>query len=290
MSASHHIIRRYTFDVQFSAKAKAIALQDSLSSLFRRRLMIDMDELLQQLLPEDMVAVLDTLELDLGTVLYKDMETQLPLKLLEALEKALSSILRTGTPGSQHHLSGNIMVKTGNERLYELLEYYLLSGAMPWWASAAEREQPDQAIFQLAAGAPALLAALIRKLGQVQYVRKRIAWQFSIAAIQQIVNVLEPAEAEFILEYSREVLHIQQRQQVLQTESKALERAVWLFVLTYLLTDGGSNFSRKEFVRSHLTQMAHHFNVDYKYGNCRRNGGDRTWEGVLLFNIYPRGH
>src|ERR1044072_3613254 len=101
MSAYHHIIRRYTFDVQFSAKAKAIALQDSLSSLFRRRLMIDMDELLQQLLPEDMVAVLDTLELDLGTVLYKDMETQLPLKLLEALEKALSSILRTGTPGSK---------------------------------------------------------------------------------------------------------------------------------------------------------------------------------------------
>jgi len=263
MSASHHIIRRYTFDVQFSAKAKAIALQDSLSSLFRRRLTADMDELLQQLLPEDMVAVLDTLELDLGTVLYKDMETQLPLKLLEALENALSSILRTGTPGSQHHLSGKVMVKSGSERLCELLEYYLLSGAMPWWASAAEREQPDQAIFQLAANAPALLAALIRKLGQVQYVRKRIAWQFSIAAIQQIINVLEPAEAKFILEYSREVLHIQQRQQVLQTESKALERAVWLFVLTYLLTDGGSNFDRKEFVRSHLTQMAHHFNVEY---------------------------
>lgn len=263
MSASHHIIRRYTFDVQFSARKKAVALQDSISSLFRRRLTADMDELLQQLLPEDMVAVLDTLELDLGTVLYKDLETQLPLKLLEALEKALSSIFRTGTPGAQHQLSGKVMVKSGSERLRELLEYYLLSGAMPWWATAAEREQPDQAIFRLGTNAPALLAALIRKLGQLQYVRKRIAWQFSIAAIQQIVNVLEPAEAAFIFEYSREVLLIQQRQQVLQTESKALERAVWLFVLTYLLTDGGSNFNRKEFVRSHLTQMAHHFNVDY---------------------------
>lgn len=263
MSASHHIIRRYTFDVQFSAKKKAMALQDSISSLFRRRLTADMDELLQQLLPEDMVAVLDTLELDLGTVLYKDLETQLPLKLLEALEKALTGILRTGTPGTQHQLSGKVMVKSGSERLCELLEYYLLSGAMPWWATAAEREQPDQAIFQLGANAPSLLAALVRKLGQLQYVRKRITWQFSIAAIQQIVSVLEPAEATFIFEYSREVLHIQQRQQVLQTESKALERAVWLFVLTYLVTDGGSNFNRREFVRSHLTQMAHHFNIDY---------------------------
>ncbi|HEY0609549.1 MAG TPA: contractile injection system tape measure protein, partial [Chitinophaga sp.] len=263
MSASHHIIRRYTFDVQFSAKAKALALQDSISSLFRRRLAADMDELLQQLLPEDMVAVLDTLELDLGTVLYKDMETQLPLKLLEALEKALTGILRTGTPGLQHQLSGKVVVKTGSERLCELLEYYLLTGAMPWWATAAEREQPDQAIFQLSTNAPALLAALVRKLGQQQYVRKRIAWQFSIAAIQQIVSVLEPAEAAFIFEYSREVLQIQQRQQVLQTESKALERAVWLFVLSYLVTDAGSNFNRKQFVRSHLTQMAHHFNVDY---------------------------
>lgn len=263
MSAPHHIIRRYTFDVQFSAKGKAVALQDSISSLFRRRLTGDMDDLLQQLLPDDMVAVLDTLELDLGTIQYKDVETQLPLKLLDALEKALTGILRTGTPGSQHQLSGKVIVKSGSERLGELLEYYLLSGAMPWWATATERGQPNQAIFQLGTNAPALLAALIRKLGQLQYVRKRIAWQFSITAIQQLVTVLEPAEAVFIFEYSREVLHIQQRQQVLQTESKRLERAVWLFVLTYLLTEGGSNFSRRQFVRSHLTQMAHHFNVNY---------------------------
>lgn len=263
MSASHHIIRRYTFDVRFSAKAKAAALQDSISSLFQQRLTGDMDELLQELLPEDLVAVLDTLELDLGSIPYKEMEKQLPVKLLEALEKALKGILRTGTAGSQHQLSGKVMVKSGVERLSELLEYYLLTGAMPWWATAAEREQPDRIVLHLGAGAPSLLAELVRKLGQPQYVRKRIAWQFSVEAIQQVVIALEPAEAAFIFEYSREVVLIQQRHQVLQTESKSLERAVWLFVLTYLVTDGGSNFNRRQFVRSHLTQMAHHFNVAY---------------------------
>lgn len=263
MSASHHIIRRYTFDVQFSAKAKAAVLQDSISSLFRQRLAADMDELLQQLLPADLVAVLDTLELDLGTILYKDLEAQLPLKLLEALEKALSSILRTGTPGQQHQLTGKVMVKSGSERLQELLEYYLLAGAMPWWATAEEREQPDRAVLLLASVAPDRLAVLVRKLARQEYVRKRLAWQFSIDTIQKVVTVLEPAEAAFIFEYSREVLLVQQQQQVLQTEGRTLERAVWLFVLTYLLTEAGSNFSRKQFVRSHLTQMAHHFNVDY---------------------------
>jgi hypothetical protein len=264
MSSAHHIIRRYTFDVQFGAKEKAAALQDDISMLFRRRLADDMEQLLQQLLPDNVVAVLPTLELDLGTIGYKEMESQLPLKLLEALEKALTGILRSGTPGTEHILSGNAVVKTGSERLCELLEYYLLTGTLPWWATAEEREQPDLAILQLTELDAPRLATLLRRLGQQEYIRKRIAWQFSISAIRKMVSLLQPAEAAFIFEYAREILLVQQQRQVLQTESKALERAVWLFVLTYLLTEGGSNFSRKQFVRSHLTQMAHHFNVDYE--------------------------
>lgn len=256
-------IRRYTFNVQFSSRQRATALQDRISSLFRQRISADTDRLLQQLMPGDVVAVLDTLELDLGTIRYRDMDTLLPDRIMEALAKALEGILRNGHPGQQHVLSGRVQVKTGNDRWLELLGYYLLTGVLPWWATEEERQQPDRALQQLAANAPARLAAFLRQAGQQTYVRRRMAFQFSMAAIREAVTVLEPAEAAFIFEYSREVLQMQLEQQVLQTTAGTLERTVWLFVLTYLVTQTGSNFSRKQFVRSQLTQMAHYFNTSY---------------------------
>ncbi|GAA0553580.1 contractile injection system tape measure protein [Chitinophaga japonensis] len=257
-------IRRYTFDVQFSSRQRAAALQDRISSLFRQRIAADTGHLLQQLVPGDVVAVLDTLELDLGTILYKDLDTALPDLVMEALAKALEGILRNGHPGQQHVLTGRVQVKTGHDRWLELLGYYLLTGVLPWWATEAERQRPDSALQFLAAHAPARLAAFLRQVAQQAYVRRRIAFQFSIAAIREAVTVLEPAEAAFIFEYTREVLQVQVAQQVMQTTAGALERAVWLFVLTYLVTQTGSNFSRKQFVRSQLMQMAHYFNTSYE--------------------------
>ena len=265
MSEAHHIIRQYTFDVQSSNRAQSLALQERISHLFRQRISGDMDMLLQRIVPEQMVAVLDTLELDLGFILYKDVETELPAKIMSALEKALADILRYGISGEQYTLTGKVQLKTGADRLFELARYYLLSGAMPWWATAAERKQPELAIMHLAGAEPNRLAALLRDIARAAYVRQRIAYQFPIAAIQQVVTVLEPAEAVFIFSYSREIVQLQQRQTILQTESKTLERAVWWFVLNYLFTETSAYFNRKQFVRSHLAQMAQHFNVAYEH-------------------------
>jgi hypothetical protein len=94
-------------------------------------------------------------------------------------------------------------------------------------------------------------------------VRERIAGQFSVTVLQAIVQVLEPAEALFIIAGSREILLLQQQQQLLHTETSELEKAVWLFMLTYLIMERGSNFNRKEFVRNNLWQLARHFNLSY---------------------------
>lgn len=263
MSEAHHIIRQYTFDVQSSNRAQSLALQERISHLFRQRISGDMDELLQRIVPEQMIAVLDTLELDLGFILYKDVETELPAKIMSALEKALADILRYGISGEQYTLTGKVHLKTGADRLFELMRHYLLSGVMPWWATAAEHKQPELAIMHLAGTEPNRLAALLRDIARAAYVRQRIAYQFPIAAIQQVVTVLEPAEAVFIFAYSREIVQLQQRQTILQTEGKTLERAVWWFVLNYLFTETSAYFNRKQFVRSHLAQMAQHFNVAY---------------------------
>ncbi|KAA2239996.1 hypothetical protein F0L74_27850 [Chitinophaga agrisoli] len=264
MSSAYHIIRHYAFDVQFDTRARAYSLQNRISELFRQRLATDTEQLLERMVPENMIAVLDRLELDLGRIQLKDLEQELPVRLMDALEKALTGVLNSSVSGQQYQLSGPVNVKHGDDRLLDWLHHYLLTGSLPWWATAAERAEPEQPLLQLAAAAPDRLAAFLRRIAQAEYVRKRIAWQFSVKALQQIVQVLEPAEAAFIFAYSKEVLQVQQQRQIVQTEGTTLERAVWLFVLTYLVTESSSQFNRKQFVRSQLSQLARHFNISYE--------------------------
>jgi|GEM_PF-931899 len=258
-----HIIGRYSFDITCDARPRAVALQDMVSGLFRQNISAGTESLLQQLIPADMMASLDTLVLDIGKIPLKDLETELPEKILAALQQALSDLLHHHHSGSRHQLQGNITIRKGNERLLELLSFLLLHGVMPWWATTAERAQPGDIVLHLSNTSPGQLAAFLRNIARSQAVRERIVWQFPATVLQAIVEVLEPAEALFIIAGSREIMLLQRQQQLLQTETSELEKAVWLFMLTYLIMERGSNFNRKEFVRSNLWQLARHFNLAY---------------------------
>ncbi|MDR6570903.1 contractile injection system tape measure protein [Chitinophaga ginsengisegetis] len=259
-----HIIRRYSFDITYDSRPRAFALQDKVSMLFRQSISNRTDELLQQLIPADMMASIDGLVLDIGAIPFKDLETELPAKILAALQQALTDLLYHQQAGTQHSVSGDITIRKGEDRQLELMTFFLLQGVMPWWATAAERAQPGEIVLQLSKTSPGKLADFIRSIGRSQSVRERIVWQFPVAVLQAIVEVLEPAEALFIIAGSREIVLLQQQQQLLHTEASELEKAVWLFMLTYLIMERGSNFNRKEFVRSNLLKLAGHFNLSYE--------------------------
>ncbi|PSL45356.1 hypothetical protein CLV51_10458 [Chitinophaga niastensis] len=259
-----HIIQRYSFDVRFDSRSRAFALQDKLSTLFRQTISPGTDDLLQQLIPDDMMAAIDTLELDIGEIAYKDLEAEMPPRILAALQQVLTDLLYHNNAGAQDNITGEITIRKGEDRLFELMSYFLLHGIMPWWATTGERMQPGEVILQLSGTSPNRLAAFLRSIAKSAYVRERMVHQFSTNVLHAIVQVLEPAEALFIIAYSRDILQLQQKQQLLHTETNELEKAIWLFMLTYLIMERGTNFNRKEFVRSNLTQLAHHFNLSYE--------------------------
>ncbi|NLU93108.1 contractile injection system tape measure protein [Chitinophaga sp. Ak27] len=258
-----HIIRRYSFDITYDSRPRAFALQDKVSMLFRQSISTGMDELLQQLIPADMMASIDELVLDIGHIPFNDLEAELPARILSALRQVLSDLLHHNHAGTQHSINGDITIRKGDERLLELLTFFLLQGVMPWWATAAERAQPGDMALLLSKTSPGKLADFLRNIGRSSAVRERIVWQFPVAVLQAIVEVLEPAEALFIIAGNREILLLQQQQQLLHTETSELEKALWLFMLTYLIMERGSNFNRKEFVRSNLLKLAGHFNLSY---------------------------
>jgi Contractile injection system tape measure protein len=254
MSTTYHIIQKQVFDIGFPVKEKAFELQNRFSRLFYNDATPVMEEVFGQLIPEGLVLRLDALSLDLGRIredrLEKDFRERFKQALEKELELALREYARQAAPGK-------------NKSLTDLLEYFLMTGSLPWWAAGELLVNPGVVIDRLIRDDPSGLKDSLLYAGQRDYVRKRLVFQFSVATIRSVVEVLEPDEAAFIFVYRTDIIRIQEAEQVFRQEISEFEKNLWVFILTYLLVDRGSNFNRKIFVKSTLSQMARQYNTEY---------------------------
>ena len=145
----------------------------------------------------------------------------------------------------------------------DLLAYYLLRGAAPVWARPGATTQMEAQFQEMMAETPESIATLIRALGQREDVRKRLARQFAEPTLRQLIRVLEPQEAPFIIRYSEDLRTAHREEPAVQADAAGFREAVWEFILTYLLVERGSIFNTRMFVRSVLMQMAARYNVTY---------------------------
>jgi hypothetical protein len=254
MSTPYHIIQKQVFDIGFPIKGKAFELQNRFSRLFYNDATPVMAAVFGQLIPEGLILRLDTLSLDLGRIredrLEKDFSERFKQALEKELELALREYTRQAAPGK-------------NKSLTDLLEYFLMTGSLPWWAAGELLVNPGAVIDRLIRDDPSGLKDSLLYAGQRDYVRKRLVFQFSLATIRSVVEVLEPDEAAFIFVYRTDIIRIQETEQVFRQEISEFEKNLWVFILTYLLVDRGSNFNRKIFVKSTLGQMARQYNTEY---------------------------
>lgn len=254
MSSAYHIVQKQIFDISFPEEKKAFDLQSRISRLFYNDTTPVMTEVFERLIPEEVVLRLDQLSLDLGRIRDDRLERDFREKFRQALEKeltlALDAYARNETPGR-------------NKSLIDLLEYFLTTGMLPWWATGELLASPAGVVERLVRGDPAGLKSLLLNTGQRDYVRRRLVYQFPATTIHTIVETLEPDEAPFIFAYHSDVVHIQAIERFFRQEMSEFEKQLWVFIFTYLLVDRGSNFNRKIFVKSTLAQMARQHNLEY---------------------------
>lgn len=261
MGRGDHIIRKWTFDVQYADQGSARSLQDKFSSLFNLHLSAAAESVIDKVLSSTESVWMQELEIDLGTLPDTNFEQDIIRLLPEALEKALREKI---AKSNQHNTAGEgLYFHNEAARHYALLEQYLRTGSMPWWTQTEEGEQLETILLALIAENPSRFASFITEIAQQDYILRRIAWHFSRNVVQQIITSLEEAQATFILGYITGVITLHNRQPVIQNARSEFERAVWLFVLTYLVTDNSGQFNRKQFIRRNLERLARHFNVDY---------------------------
>ncbi|TAM96935.1 MAG: hypothetical protein EPN39_12545 [Chitinophagaceae bacterium] len=262
MDQPTHIIQKQVFDIDFTSKEKAFELQTKISSLFYSQLENTIGTVFDKFIRDDRILSIETLRVDIGRIPYDSIEDSFADRLKEALEKELEtwfySLNHYADSHENNHLSSLKSSYAG------LLEYFLITGTLPWWASGNMMTDPAKVIKLLLEENAQAVKNLIHKAGQFADVRRRLIYQFSEEIIRSIVRILEPDEADFIFGYHREIVKIQHAQQIVKDEISVVKKEVWIFIVTYLLVDRGSNFNRKIFVKNTLRQMAEHYNLHYE--------------------------
>ncbi|HJT74727.1 MAG TPA: contractile injection system tape measure protein, partial [Chitinophaga sp.] len=262
MSSREHIIRRITFDIGHNREQDAKALQDRYSRLFNNSLAGITEKVIEQVMDPAESIWLKRVEIDLGEVSYHSFEEEIIRLWPEALEKMLASILtKEGARRDSTNISLHFRDET--ERRYALLEHYLYTGSLPWWAAPSEGVMLEDMLLMLIHASTQRFTRFMMGLSQQEYVLKRIIYHFSRNAVQQVITALEEEQSTFIFRYITSVIAIHSRQQVVKAGQNEFEKAVWLFVLTYLVTDNSGQFNRKQFIRRNLERLARHFNIDY---------------------------
>ena len=259
----HHIVQYQVFDVAFTNAGRSYELQNKISDIFNNQLMDGMEQLFSRLVAADTLLTLGDVNIDIGNIPYNLIEYDLVDRILDELEHEINYRLAL-IPSKNGDENSGQQLKKIESGYANLLEYFLLTGAIPWWATGELLNDPITIMEHLIAKDATILKQLIIKVGQHNYVRQRLVYQFSEQVIRDIITILEPGQAAFIFDYHTSVVNTHRQEKLIEGATNTeFDKALWLFILTYILVDRGSIFNQKIFVKSTLGQMAHHYNLSY---------------------------
>lgn len=257
MSEPVFAIGRSVFELDFPDQREAWTLQTRVSYLFNDKLRQILEEELRRADVPGLHCILDSLDLDLGDIAYEEIEKELPERLSKALRDALPEAindLRT-QPGS------NGVVVRNAENTLRQFQHFLQHGELTW-SSEAKQSTPEQWLGELIAKEPQQLVQLLRSAGNNELI-SRLIYQFSDAQLTSLIEVLEPADARFIIRYANHLTEQHRTKPVVRESEIAFRHTKWQVIFTYLLNSRGSVFNRRMFLKSTLTQLAAHYNMGY---------------------------
>ena len=256
---SQHLISRLTWDTVFDSKAQGLVLQERLSDWSGFHLQQELIAVFDKFCPPEQVWKIGSLELDLGTIDFDCLESELSIKIRQQLNEKLMAFVLYPNQRDRH-----VEILDEKKSHIQLIRYFLQHGSMPWNYQAADGSINEVLKLQLQNNPEELLATL-KELGfSAEQVRRRMAWQFNEPNMVKIITAIEPNVGGQIILFSNELTHIQQKATVVQVASTTdFKKNIWFWVLNYLLTERGTVFNRIQFMKSTIKQMAAHYNMQY---------------------------
>ncbi len=282
-SQQNHHVARCQWQTHYDGDRQgAWQLQEVLSHWTNNVLKNLLEQLFNRYCPQGYTWRIDQITLDLGVIDYNELVTELPKRVEDALTLQLQRLLQFAQWNAQtdifsaSHLPAayampeDIYKKHASQlldsdnTLQAFVQHYLRAGTVPWWYRGPLSHQ--QVLHTQLVNSPTQVAVMIRQLGRIESVRKRLVWQYYPQPLNLLIKAIEPYHHEVIEQFADSLIDLQQQQQQqLGGDHAAVARQSWYWILTHLLVERGSLFNTTAFVVSTLQQMAHHHQLDYAH-------------------------
>lgn len=254
-----HIVSSLKWDTTFDQKKEAYRFQERLSTWSKIALPREVSNVFNELCPPEQSWIIQSLELDLGSCDYNDLEFDLSTKLRNLLREKIAELILY-----QNNKKQNLITVYNKEKsILENLTTFLLEGYLPWNYQNKEASV-NQIMAELLHNNLFEIVAIIKKTGIThEQVRKRIAWQFDEKNVTRIIAALEPNNSTPIIEFTSIMTNLQSKETIVQTSTASFKKNLWFFILNFLLLERGTLFNKLAFMKSNLLQMANHYNIAY---------------------------
>jgi len=159
VTEQRHRIRRQVLELHAPDEDSARRVQSELSRIQRQQLESIIEQCCSELSAPDRVHRIDLLEIDLGTVDFGRLESELPKKLKSVMRKALArQIEQQDTEARRRDRAPAVTSQL------ELLAFFAATGTLPWWADYANPRLIPDTLGSLLDHAPDRLADLLRTI------------------------------------------------------------------------------------------------------------------------------
>lgn len=191
--ANTHIIKKQVLAVEIPAGRNHQELSEEINQLFYQKLKPQLEKLLDQLAPPDVVYTLDRLHLDLGTIAPEQLNQEFPQRFLTVLEKVFKKITpeieKTIDTAKKTRQKKPAVQQSVQTQLREVFTFFLEKGHLPWWYQVDRMEVLEE---QVHTHLLLKLPTILRESRQLYKVCRRMTTQLSYAFFQAVVRSLQP--------------------------------------------------------------------------------------------------
>lgn len=249
-----------TLDLSLPSDEEPHPVQDRVSSLLRTSLYQRLDRIFTAFNDPKWHLKIDQLELDVGKISINRLETDLPERIEKELKVALLQLQQHNLPEKKT----NFREQPAYSTTVEVLIFFLNNGSFPWWMPTDMRKEPVPLFLEILQTDSNALKELIGKVIAQKWPRKRMVYTFEETEIKQMVQLLDPINAEIITRYHEKLTKQHEKEAILKIGRQEFNKASWEVILQYLYEKRGSEFNQRNFLKQILRNLAVNFNLTFR--------------------------
>ena len=246
------MIHKAALNLEYATAASAVRCNTLIEGIFNTHILPELEKAISLNIPEGIHFELSKLEINIGEINEKDLTEQLAAKIGKSLSDALKNI--SGVKqliDNGYSISGDPIF--GHD-LLQSIDIYFQRGYFR--KNSNQLETIDELVTKAIGHYRKELIEMLKKYSRQNEILKRIAASLSPQTFELLIKPLEPAQENWIIEFSKTLTETKIESNLNQISSSEFRQKINYAILKYILNMDSSGFSKTKFADLVLAELA----------------------------------